>query len=60
MTRRSKGWWNFTRSWGSSKELLMHKIVWDDRITIRTISVLEELTKSLILVTARGMGGHGS
>ena len=51
---------DFTRSWGNSKELFMHKIVWDGRITIGTISVLEERTKNLILVTVRGMGGHGS
>lgn len=56
----TRGWWSFTRSWGSSKELLMHKIVWDDRITIKTISVSKEPTRSFILVTVRAMGGHGS
>lgn len=38
----------------------MHKIVWDDRITIKTISVSKEPTRSFILVTVRAMGGHGS
>ncbi|KAG5617981.1 hypothetical protein H5410_017805 [Solanum commersonii] len=34
--------------------------VWGGRIIIKTISVSKEPTRSLILVTVRGMGGHGS
>ena len=50
----------FYKVLGQFKGTLMHKIVWDGRITTGIITVSEERTKNLILVTVRGMGGHGS
>ena len=51
---------DFYKVLGQFKGITDAHDIWDGGITIKTISVSDELTRSLILVTVRGMGGDES